>query len=785
MSDDLVTIEIDGKEVQAKPGTMLIEVAESVGVSIPRFCYHKKLSVAANCRMCMVEVEKAPKPLPACATPVNDGMKVFTASKVAVDAQKGTMEFLLINHPLDCPICDQGGECELQDVAMGYGEGISRYNEGKRVVMDKNIGPLVATEMTRCIHCTRCVRFGEEVAGMRELGATGRGENMEIGTYIEKSMASEMSGNVIDLCPVGALTSKPSRFAARAWEMIEQPTIAPHDGVGSNICVHTANGDVVRVVPGENESINETWLSDRDRFSYEGVNSADRLTTPMIKRENGWRECSWETALGRVNENLTKQNGADISAIISPNATLEEMFLAQKYLRGLGVKSIDSRLRQTDFSDQEAMPLFPWLGCGVDDLENLDAVLLIGSDARMDHPIIAHRLRKAWLKGAKVMAINPRAYTLNHDIEELLTASPAQMVAALSALTVKLGAKLPGGLDYASSYTGDQDLLARIAENLSSAENAMVLLGQFGMNNKYASQLRGLLSQLAEQTSISFGFLPDGGNTTGAWLAGCVPHRGPAMSQVDAGKNINEMLANSDKAYFLWNVEPEFDCADPQRALTALQGSSYVVAATTFVSESMKSYADVLLPVGAFTETSGTYVNTAGAWQSFNGVSNVQGEARPGWKVLRVLGNLAELDGFDYTSSTELRDELKSLCADLPAFSSAIAGDVTYPVIEQESGLTRISSTNNYRSDAMVRHAAALQRTPEAEDDAARMNTAELEKHSASTAAKIELRQGMHATSVNVMLDDSVPDGCVYLPTATEASANLGPAFGDIEIKVS
>ncbi len=785
MSDDLVTIEIDGKPVKAKPGTMLIEVAESAGVTIPRFCYHKKLSVAANCRMCMVEVEKAPKPLPACATPINDGMKVHTTSKTAVDAQKGTMEFLLINHPLDCPICDQGGECELQDVAMGYGEGISRYNEGKRVVMDKNIGPLVATEMTRCIHCTRCVRFGEEIAGMRELGATGRGENMEIGTYIEKSMASEMSGNVIDLCPVGALTAKPSRFAARAWEMIEQSTVAPHDGVGSNISVHTTNGELVRVVPDENESINETWLSDRDRFSYEGINAADRLTKPMIKRENGWRECSWETALNEVTENLVKIDGSDISGLISPTATLEEMHLAQKYLRGLGSNSIDTRLRQIDFADQDAMPLFPWLGCGIDDLENLDAVLLIGSDARMDHPIIAHRIRKAWLKGAKVMAINPIAYKLNHDLHTMLTASPAQMVAGLSALAMKLGAKLPGSLDYASNFKGDESLVDAMAEVLKAADNSMLLLGQYAMNSQYASHMRGLLSQIAGQTKVKFGYLPDSGNTTGAWLTGCLPHRGPGMSTVSRGKNIVDMLANSDKAYFLWNVEPEFDCADPQRALTALQGASFVVAATPFATDTMKSYANVLLPISAFSETSGTLVNVNGAWQSFNAVSNAQGESRPGWKVLRVLGNLAQQGGFDYTSSTQVRDELKGLCSDLPGFSTAISGEIKYSLIEDESQLQRISSVNNYRTDTVVRRAAALQRTPEAEDAAVRISSAELKKLGLTEVDTLELRQGMHTASVDVVIDESVPAGCVYLPAATIASSNLGTAFGNIEVKAS
>ena len=783
MSDDLVNVEIDGQVVQAKPGTMLIEVAESVGVSIPRFCYHKKLSVAANCRMCMVEVEKAPKPLPACATPVNDGMKVHTASATALAAQKGTMEFLLINHPLDCPICDQGGECELQDVAMGYGEGVSRYNEGKRVVMDKNIGPLVATEMTRCIHCTRCVRFGDEIAGMRELGATGRGENMEIGTYIEKSMASEMSGNVIDLCPVGALTAKPSRFAARAWEMTEQAGIAPHDGVGSNLAVHISNGEVIRVVPAENESINETWLSDRDRFSYEGVNSADRLNKPMIKRENGWRECSWETALNMVQENLAKLPADDINGLVSPHATLEEMYLAQKYLRALGANSVDSRLRQVDFSDQDFMPLFPWLGCGVDDLEKLDAALVVGTDLRMDHPIVAHRLRKSFLAGGKVMGLNPRAFKLNHDWSELLTASPAQMVSALSVLADKLNVTLASDLNSASSFTGSTEAIERIATTLKEADNAMVLIGQYAMSSSVAAQLRGILSAIGAGSDIAFGYLPDAGNTSGAWLSGCVPHRGPAKSSVPARRNFSDMFETTGKGYFLWDVEPEFDTHDPQRALRALQGASFVVVATPFASDTVKSYANVLLPISAFSETSGTYVNASGAWQSFRAISAAPGEARPGWKVLRVLGNLADLSGFDYGSSVEVRDELKQQCTELPAFSAAIESGANYNAVDQEDGLQRISSVNNYRVDGVVRRAAALQRTTEAEESSARMNAAELSKHGLQENNAIKLRQGRHDVTVNLELDESVPDGCVYLPAATEISAQLGASFGVVEVQ--
>jgi len=424
MSQDLVNLEIDGQALQAPKGAMLIDVADEANIVIPRFCYHKKLSVAANCRMCLVEVEKAPKPLPACATPVMEGMKVHTRSPLAIAAQKGTMEFLLINHPLDCPICDQGGECELQDVAMGYGESVSRYTEAKRVVKDKDIGPLIETEMTRCIHCTRCVRFGEEIAGVRELGATGRGEHMRIGTFVEHTVSHELSGNVIDLCPVGALTAKPSRYRARAWEYQQYPSVAPHDGVGSNLFVHVHNGRVMRVVPRENEAVNETWISDRDRFSYTGLYAADRLTTPRIKVDGQWRDATWEEALARVAQGLRDTAPERIGALLSPSLTLEEHYLAQKLLRGIGVRDIDHRLDQLDFRDEAAAPLFPWLGSSIEALERADAVLLVGCNPRREQPMLAHRLRKAALKGARISAVYTHRLDLTYSTERALGSAP-------------------------------------------------------------------------------------------------------------------------------------------------------------------------------------------------------------------------------------------------------------------------------------------------------------------------------------------------------------------------
>lgn len=533
MSDDLINIEVDGKSLQARKGQMLIEVTDANDIYVPRFCYHKKLSVAANCRMCMVEVEKAPKALPACATPVMDGMKVKTRSRAAVDAQKSIMEFLLINHPLDCPICDQGGECELQDLAMGYGRDVSRYQEKKRVVKDKNIGPLIQTDLTRCIHCTRCVRFGEEIAGLREMGATGRGENMEIGTYIEKSVNSEMSGNIIDLCPVGALTSKPFRFSARTWELVQKDAIAPHDSVGSNIHVHVKGDHVKRIAPANNESINEAWLSDRDRFSYEGIYSDDRLQTPMVKINGSWNEVDWETALDTVKNALQAiidSSGAEqLAAIASPSSTLEELYLLQKLVRGLGSNNIDSRLMQSDFSDQELAPLFPWLGQTIPEFETLQSALLIGSNVRKDQPIINHRLRKAALHGADIMVVNPVDYDFNYPVSTKDIVSPDAMPMELAAILKALVESSDKSIDEQVKQTIDKavvnDTHREIASKLVDSENAIVLLGNLATAHPQFALLRSLGGLIARLSNSKLGYLSEAANSSGSWLAGALPHR--------------------------------------------------------------------------------------------------------------------------------------------------------------------------------------------------------------------------------------------------------------------
>ena len=596
MSDDIVNIEVDGKPVEARPGQMLIEVTDEIGAYVPRFCYHEKLSVAANCRMCLVDIEGAPKPIPACAQPITEGMKVYTKSPRAIAAQKATMEFLLINHPLDCPICDQGGECELQDLAMGYGRDVSRYNDGKRVVKDKNIGPLVSTDMTRCIHCTRCVRFGEEIQGNPQLGTTLRGENVEISTFVEQNIDHELSANIIDLCPVGALNNKPYRYSARAWEMMQRPTVAPHDCVGSNIYAHMLRGTVKRVVPRDNEAINETWISDRDRFSYEAIYADDRLRTPRIKQSGEWREIDWEDALEAAANSL--RNGENLGMLASPSATVEEGYLLKRLADHLGTRNIDHRIERRDFAEQDKDPAYPYLGCSIAELEDQDAIFGIGSHIRAEAPILAHRIRKAALKGASVSFASSEKHEYFFDVDHYLSGSG--LVELLSGKEVE-----------------------RVVEKLAAAENALVLLGNIANRHKSFSKVRGLAAEIAKKAGAKLGTLSPGANSAGLCQAGVLPQGGGAH----AGAMLDEAL----DAVVLLNIEPDADLLAAEDAVRKLSRQKFVVALTPFLSEALLEAADLLLPIGTFAETSGTYVNVEGTWQSFGG------EARPAWKVLRVL----------------------------------------------------------------------------------------------------------------------------------------------------
>ena len=787
MSDDTISIEIDGHPFTARKGQMLIEVADSNAIPIPRFCYHEKLSVAANCRMCLVEVERAPKPLPACATPVMDGMKVFTRSKTARNAQKSVMEFLLINHPLDCPICDQGGECELQDVAMGYGRDVSRFNERKRAVEDKDLGPLIATDMTRCIHCTRCVRFGEEIGGMPELGATGRGEDMEIGTFITRSVDSELSGNVIDLCPVGALTSKPFRFRARAWEMAQRDGIAPHDPVGSNIHLHVRRGRVMRVVPRANESINEVWISDRDRFGYEGLYSDDRVLSPMVKRDGAWSEASWEEALGAAVAGLrgvlAEKGGDAVGALASASCTVEELYLFQKLVRGVGCANVDHRVRQRDFSDQDAAPGYPNMGMGVDDLERLDAALLIGSCTRKEHPIVNHRLRKASLAGTSVMYVDVMAHDLNIAPAARIVVPPSKLVhrlAAVAAAAARLAGRGPDGL--AALVDGieiDADA-ERIARKLFDADRGAILLGPQAVNHRDAAALRGLAACLADLTEATLGTLDEGANPAGAWIAGALPHRGahgePAKRR---GLDARAMIEAGLDAYLLMGLEPELDCADGARAREALAAARFVVSLSAFRSEAMSDYADVILPVAPFAETDGSFVNLSGTWQSFDAAAPHYADSRPAWRVLRVLGNLFEVGGFEFETIEDVRSELG---APRPAGTPGwmLPQDLPAP---GDGGIERIAPVPIYAADALVRRATPLQETKDAVLVGIALSPATIERLGVGDGESVVVRQGAGSAGLAVVADRRVPDGCAFLPAGTPATMALDAGSGAVEIE--
>jgi NADH-quinone oxidoreductase subunit G len=724
MADELVNIEIDGVPVKARKGEMLIRATDASGVYVPRFCYHEKLSIAANCRMCLVEVEKAPKPIPACATPVAEGMKVFTKSPRAIGAQRATMEFLLINHPLDCPICDQGGECELQDLAVGFGRDLSRYNEGKRSVEDQSLGSLIATDMTRCIQCTRCIRFTQEIAGIQELGMVGRGELMTVRTYIESTVNHELSGNVIDLCPVGALVSKPYRFSARAWEMTATPLIAPHDAVGSNIFGHVLRGRLMRVVPRENEAINETWISDRDRFSYEGIYSADRLEHPLVRRDGAWSEPGWEGALMQAAEGL-KARAAELGVLVSPSCTVEELYLAQRIARGLGTDNVDHRLRQRDFRDQAADPAMPGLGMPIAEVEALEALFVIGSNLRREAPILAHRVRKAALRGAQVALLNPARFPYQFPVTSYLTVPGDELVeelaAVLAAAAAATGKAVPAHLKDAVSAAEVNDRHREIAQLLTSGSRRAVWLGALAARDARFADLRALAAALALLTGSRLGRITEGGNAAGAYLAGAVPHREAGARAVSRpGLSARDMLQRPLRAYLLiGGIEPSLDTLDAQ-SLATLARAELVVALTPYASEELKRIAHLLLPMGSFAETSGSYVNCEGRWQSQGGAATPVGAARPGWKILRVLGNLLNLPGFDYQSSEEVLREIRQACEGVAPAPYAGSHPVGARKAAARAGADgadgeapALIDVPMYQIDALVRRAPSLQKTRE------------------------------------------------------------------------
>ncbi|MGI4844513.1 MAG: NADH-quinone oxidoreductase subunit NuoG [Janthinobacterium lividum] len=770
----MVEIELDGKKVEVAPGSMVMDAANKLGTYIPHFCYHKKLSIAANCRMCLVEVEKAPKPLPACATPVSPGMIVRTHSDKAVQAQKSVMEFLLINHPLDCPICDQGGECQLQDLAVGYGKSQSRYDEEKRVVAPKEAGPLISMEeMARCIQCTRCVRFGQEVAGVMEFGMVGRGEHSEITTFVGKTVDSEVSGNMIDLCPVGALTSKPFRYSARPWELQRRKSIAPHDSLGSNLIVQVKGGKVMRVLPLENEAINECWLSDKDRFSYEALDNADRLTKPLIKQGGVWQETDWQTALEYVAHglrNIRHEHGADsIAAVATPHSTLEELYLLNKMTRGLGSDNIEFRLRQSDFALDGQVT--PWLGMPIANFSQLKRAFVIGSNLRKDHPLVATRLRTATKGGAKLSLLGASDDELLMPVANKMVAAPSDWLAALSEVVVAVAlAKdiaAPAGFGNVEPSEGGKAIAATL---VGVDTPGAVLLGNAAAYHPQASKIHAAAQWIAEQTGCAFGYLVDAANTVGGHIVGAT------------GKG-EAVFASPKKAYVLLNAEPELDAANPQQARAALDGAEMVVAMSAF--KHGMDFADVLLPISPFSETAGTFVNCEGRAQSFNGTVKPLGETRPAWKVLRVLGNLLGLSGFDYETSESIRDEaIGKGVTDLSGKLNNVARLAPSAGQYSPAGqIERVADVGIYFTDALARRSEPLQRTADANAPLVTLSKAVAEQIGVKAGDLVRVSQGSGSAVLAANVDARLPSNAVRVAAGHPAVATLGAMFGSINVE--
>ncbi|GGD66453.1 NADH-quinone oxidoreductase subunit NuoG [Caballeronia grimmiae] len=776
----MVELEIDGKTVEVPEGSMVIQAAHKVDTYIPHFCYHKKLSIAANCRMCLVEVEKMPKAVPACATPVSAGMVVRTTSDKAVKAQQSVMEFLLINHPLDCPICDQGGECQLQDLAVGYGKSQSRYSEEKRVVFHKNVGPLISMEeMTRCIHCTRCVRFGQEVAGVMELGMLGRGEHSEITSFVGKTVDSELSGNMIDLCPVGALTSKPFRYSARTWELSRRKSVSPHDSVGANLVVQVKNNRVMRVLPMENEAINECWISDKDRFSYEGLNSDDRLTTPMLKQGGNWIETDWQTALEYVAKGIKgikADHGANaIAALATPHSTIEELHLLKALTEGVGTPNIDFRLRQSDFSAPVGVGA-PWLGVKIADLSNVDTAFVIGSFLRRDHPLFAARLRQAAKNGAKLTFLNASNDDSLIPTAHRLVAAPSawldQLAGIAAAVSEARGVALPEAFAGREASAAAKD----VAASLSAGEKRVVLLGNVAVQHPDFAQIQAAAQWIADNTGASFGFLTEGANSVGAYLVDALPGEG--------GLNAREVFEQPRKGYVLLNAEPEFDTANPAQAIAALKSAEMVVVMSPF--RHGMEYADVLLPIAPFTETSGTFVNAEGTAQSFNGVVRGLGDTRPGWKVLRVLGTMLGLPGFEFDTAEEVRIAALGT-GDLTTRLSnktTVAAKRAASNIAVKGGFERLADVPIYHADALVRRAPSLHLTAAARDaNVAGLPTTLFDKLGLKDGDAVRVRQGDLSVVLPAVRDANLAESVVRVPAATAAGAALGGLFGELVVE--
>jgi NADH-quinone oxidoreductase subunit G len=776
----MIEIELDGKKVSVPEGSMVMHAADQVGTYIPHFCYHKKLTIAANCRMCLVEIEKAPKPMPACATPVTQGMVVRTKSDKAINAQQGVMEFLLINHPLDCPICDQGGECQLQDLAVGYGASSSRYDEDKRVVYPKDVGPLLSMqEMNRCIHCTRCIRFGQEIGGVMELGMIHRGEHSEITTVAGDTVDSELSGNMIDLCPVGAITSKPFRYSARAWELSRRKSVSPHDSTGANLIVQVKLAEVKRVLPFENEDVNECWIADRDRFSYEALVGPERLTAPMIRRDGEWKTVAWSDALDHVARSLTQisvEHGAQsIGALASPMSTVEELHLLAKLVRGLGSDNVDTRLRETQPPRGGATR---WLGRPIASLAELQRVLVVGSFLRKDHPLLAQRIRQATKKGAKVMSLHALRDDWLMPMGPSIAAAPSAWPAALAAIASAVASAK--GIAAPADAEANDDAKA-IAAALASGERKAVLLGNAAAQHADADVLERLGRWIAEQTGATFGWLGDGANAVGAQLVGANAKPGALGAA--------RMLATDSpiKACLLVNVEPALDSADGDAALDTLGRAELVVALTSFRPRDGDDVADVLLPIAPFTETSGTFVNTEGRMQSFHGVVKPLGETRPAWKVLRVLGNLLGLSGFAHETSEEVRNEALGDSAAIAArLAAPAAAEGRIPLRARAAGdrLERIADVPIYASDPIVRRAPALQLTADARSPTVGVSSELAAERGIVDGTPVRVKSAHGEVVLPARVDASLASSVLRVPAANQLTVALGPMDVRLDLAV-
>lgn len=750
----MLQIEIDGKQVSVEQGATVMEAAHKLGTYIPHFCYHKKLSIAANCRMCLVEVEKAPKPLPACATPVTDGMVVHTHSAKAKQAQEGVMEFLLINHPLDCPICDQGGECQLQDLAVGYGKSSSRYQEEKRSVVGKDMGPLVsAEEMSRCIHCTRCVRFTEEIAGLQEIAMANRGELSEIMPFIGKAVETELSGNVIDLCPVGALTSKPFRYDARSWELSRRKTISAHDALGSNLIVQTKDHTVRRVLPLENEAINECWISDRDRFAYEGLYEG-RLKNPKIKHDGKWHDVDWQTALEYVRKTLdciAKEDGKDqIGIWANPMNTVEELYLTKKLAQGLGIKHVDTRLMQQDDRLSDGLKGAQWLGQSIEELGACEAVLVVGANLRKEQPLLTARLRRA-AKGGMALGI------IASSKEELHMPLLSQQTVHPNSWAVRLNEMVNEQADENS-----------IAGRLKNAEKSAIVLGAEVQNHPEYAAIYAAAQALADSTGAVLGILPQAANSVGA-----------SVLKLNIGNTVREMVEQPKKAVLLLNVEPEIDVAEGGKAVAALKQAQTVMAFTPYTSDTLLEVCDLLLPIAPFTETSGSFINMEGRLQSFHGVVKGLADSRPLWKVLRVLGNVFDLNGFEYETSEQVLKEAVNRDTLAPELNNRASWSGS--VVQTASELVRVGGVGIYHTDAIVRRSAPLQATSHAAVPVARVNPSTLASLGLQSGEAAVAMQSGTQVSVNVEADVNLPENVVYLPLHTENAA-LGALMNTIKL---